>query len=30
VANIQEGARHLLAMVNDLLDISRIEAGTSI
>ena len=27
VANIQEGSRHLLAMVNDLLDISRIEAG---
>ena len=27
VANIQEGARHLLAMVNDLLDISRIETG---
>ena len=27
VANIQEGAHHLLAMVNDLLDISRIEAG---
>jgi PAS domain S-box-containing protein len=27
VANIQEGARHLVAMVNDLLDISRIEAG---
>jgi PAS domain S-box-containing protein len=27
VANIQEGAHHLLAMVNDLLDTSRIEAG---
>jgi PAS domain S-box-containing protein len=27
VSNIQEGASHLLAMVNDLLDLSRIEAG---
>jgi signal transduction histidine kinase len=27
VANIQEGARHLLAMVNDLLDISKVDAG---
>jgi len=27
VANIQEGARHLLHMVNEVLDLSKIEAG---
>ena len=27
IANIQEGARHLLTMVNDVLDLSKIEAG---
>jgi signal transduction histidine kinase len=27
IANIQEGARHLLRMVNDVLDLTKIEAG---
>ncbi len=27
VRHVQEGARHLLALVNDILDLSRIEAG---